>query len=152
MAESTESGESVAAAAAATAKPAQVQSAAVDMFTKAKYKRVIFEAKSDPIAPNDVVLSVQGFVVKCQRDIETIVPDFILEAADNAVYPKYRIVPGEGRKIETKIKKYPYRIIGDASLNEFKMLFAQGTKKTRAAVAAHGLQVPTEKTQSQDDD
>lgn len=143
MAQSTERGESEAASKAQ-------QASANDMFTKAKYHRVIFEPKSDPMAPNDVVLSNQGFVIKCQRGVETIVPDFMLGVADDATYSKYRIVPGEGRKVEAKIRKYPYRIIGDASLSEFKALFAQGTKKTRAAVAAHGLQVPTEKTQPQD--
>ena len=124
---------------------------AVDIFTKAKYVRVRFESKSDPAAPNDVAIGVQGFVVKCQRNVETIVPDFILRAADTATYPKYRVVPGEGRKVDTVIRKYPYTIIGDSSLAEFQALFAQGNKKTRAAIAAHGLQVPIEKTQQQDE-
>jgi hypothetical protein len=146
MAQSTASGESEAAV-----KTQQATAPASDMFAKAKYHRVIFDAKSDPMAPNDVVLSNQGFVVKCQRNVETIVPDFILGVANDATYSKYRIVPGEGRKVEAKIRKYPYRIVGDASLAEFKNLFAQGTKKTRAAVAAHGLQVPAEKTQPQED-
>lgn len=145
MAQPTERGESEAAG-----KSQQASASATDMFTKAKYYRVIFDAKSDPMAPNDVVLSVQGFAVKCQRGVETIAPDFILSAANDATYSKYRVVPGEGRKVEARISKYPYRIIGDASISEFKALFAQGTKKTRAAVAAHGLQVPTEKTQPQD--
>ena len=125
---------------------------ATDMFTSAKYHRVRFESKSDPTATNDVVLAVQGFTVKCQRNVETIVPDFILRAADNATYVKYRVVPGEGRKVETTIRKFPYQIIGDSSYKEFMTLFLQGSKKTRAAIAAHGLQVPIEKTQPQDPD
>ena len=113
---------------------------------------MIFDQKSNPTDQNDVVLAVQGFQVKCQRGVETIVPDFILEAADHAVYAKYRIVPGEGRKIAERIRKFPYKIIGEASKAEFVTLFTSGSKKTREAVSAHGLNIPIEKAMSQSEE
>lgn len=121
-----------------------------DIFDGAKYKRVIFDQKSNPTDANDVVLAVQGFTIKCQRGVETIVPDFILDAADHATYAKYRVVPGEGRKVGERIRKFPYKVIGEATASEFKALFAAGTKKTREAIAAHGLNIPIEKAVSQD--
>lgn len=122
-----------------------------DIFAKAKFKRVRFEMKSSDLDPNDVVLAVQGFQVKCQRGVETIVPDFILEAADHATYKKFTVRPGEGRKDGAKIRKFPYSVIGDSTFDEFIKELRAGTKKTRQAVAMHGLKIPVEQTVPQDD-
>ncbi len=122
-----------------------------DFLAKAKYKRVRFEQKSNEIDPNDVVLAVQGFQVKCQRGVETIVPDFILEAADHATYKKFTVRPGEGRKVGATIRKFPYSVLGDATYEQFLAEFRAGTKKTKQAVAQHGLKIPVEQAVPQDD-
>lgn len=120
------------------------------IFAGAKYKRVKFDLKSNPTDPNDVVLAVQGFQVKCQRGVETIVPDFILEAADHAIITKYTVQPGQGRKVGDRIRKFPYTVLGDATESDFRALFMAGSKKTREAVAQYGLKIPVEKSQPQD--
>jgi hypothetical protein len=123
------------------------QESGTDIFAKAKFKRVRFEMKSNPTDPNDVVLAVQGFQVKCQRGVETIVPDFILsEASDHATYKKFTVRPGEGRKDAEIIRKFPYSVLGDATYEEFIKELRAGTKKTRQAVAVHGLKIPVEQT------
>lgn len=119
-------------------------------MTGAVYKRVLFLPTSNQLDTPDVVLSVQGFVVKCQRGVETIVPEFILRAADHATYAKYRIEPGQGRKVADIIRKFPYEVIGEATYAEFKALYNAGTKRTREAVAQHGLKIPLEKAVPQD--
>jgi hypothetical protein len=121
-----------------------------DMLSGATFKRVRFLPTSNHLDTPDVVLSVQGFVVKCQRGVETIVPDFILKAADNATYAKYKIEPGQGRKVADIIRKFPYEIIGEATYAEFKALYNAGTKRTREAVAQYGLKIPLEKVIPQD--
>ena len=148
MAEPAESGKSTAAK--VTVTPAS--SGTGDFVSQAKYKRVIFDSKSNPNDTNDVVISVEGFALKAQRNIETIVPDFILEAADHATYVKYTIRPGEGRKIGEKIRKFPYKVIGDATFAEFKKALVDGTKKTRDAVSTHGLNIPVEKSTPQNEE
>lgn len=121
-----------------------------DMFKTAKYKRVKFHHKSNPTDTPDVVLGVQGFVLKCQRGVETIVPDFILEAADHATFAKYRIEPGQGRKVAEIIRKFPYEVLGEADYQQFKAAYNAGTRKTREAIAQHGLKVPVEQSVTQD--
>ncbi len=120
------------------------------IFTGAKYKRVKFDLKSNPSDPNDVVLAVQGFQIKCQRGVETIVPDFILDLANNAIITRYSVQPGQGRKVEARTPKFPATVLGDATEAEFKAAFAAGSKKTREAVAQYGLKIPIEKSQPQD--
>jgi hypothetical protein len=123
--------------------------APTDFMSRAKFKRVIFEPKTQDSDTNDVAIGVEGFLVKAQRGIETIVPDFILEAADHTTFVKYSVKPGEGRKVGAKIKRFPYHVTGEATFAEFKALMAAGNKKTREAVATHGLNIPVEKSMSQ---
>jgi len=132
------------------AAKAEAPKAQANIFTGTKYKRVKFDLKSNPSDPNDVVLAVQGFQVKCQRGVETIVPDFILGSADHAIVTRYSVQPGEGRKVAARIPKFPYTVLGDATEAEFKAEFAAGSKKTREAVAQYGLKIPIEKSQAQD--
>jgi len=126
--------------------------APTDFLSRAKYFKVMFEPKSNTTDPNDVTIGVDGFLIKAQRGVETIVPDFILEAADHATFVKYSVKPGEGRKVGEKIRKFPYHIIGPSTMAEFKALMAAGTKKTREAVATHGLNIPVEKSMPQTED
>lgn len=122
-----------------------------DFLSRAKFKRVRFESKSNPTDTNDVVLAVQGFQLKCQRGVETIVPDFILDAADHATYKKFTVRPGEGRKVGETIRKFPYNVLGDSTYAEFITELRAGTKKTRQAVAMFGLKIPVEQTAPQDE-
>ena len=136
---------------AAAPTPAPTNTDPNDFLAKAKYKRVRFEPKSNPIDTNDVVLAVQGFQVKCQRGVETICPDFILEAADHATYKKFTVRPGEGRKVGETIRKFPYSVLGDATPEQFFSELRSGTKKTKQAVAMHGLKIPVEQAIPQED-
>lgn len=126
--------------------------APTDFLSKAKFMKVIFEPKSNPTDPNDVTVGVDGFLLKAQRGVETIVPDFVLEACDHATYNKFSVRPHEGRKVAEKIRKFPYHITGTSTLAEFRALMAAGTKKTREAVATHGLNIPVEKSMPQTED
>lgn len=146
MAEPANSGKPQAAAVQKTEK-----AKSTDMFD-CEYMRVVFQPKANPNDPNDVVLSVQGFAVKCQRGVETIVPDFILEAADHATYKKFSVEPGQGRKVAATIRKFPYQIVGKATREEFQALYLAGTKKTRQAVAQYGLKIPTEQAVEQSEE
>lgn len=122
-----------------------------DMFD-CKYKWVNFQAKSNPTDPEDVRLGVQGFVVSVKRNTRVPIPEFFLDCADHAVFNKYDVQPGQGRKVVAKIRKFPYTVLGDATRKDFEKEFLEGTKKTRQAIAAHGLKIPVEQAVSQEDD
>lgn len=120
------------------------------LFDGATYSRVRFSHKSNDSDPVDVKLSVQGFVVTCQRGVETVVPDFILKAADHATYPKFTVRPGEGRKVAGIIRKFPYERLGKATAAEFLKAIREGSEKTRKLVEKHGLNIPVEQAIPQD--
>lgn len=79
------------------------------------YWRVIFQMKSNPMEPNDVILGVNGEILNIQRGKEVIVPKRYLEASDHAYYETFSQMPGEDRKITARVSVYPYTILGQST-------------------------------------
>jgi hypothetical protein len=84
-----------------------------------KYYRVVFSAKSSPTQPDDVELSVNGETLLMQRDKEIIIPGRYKEVADHAEQISFKQLPGIDRKVQGKIKTFPYTMMGEATREEY---------------------------------
>jgi hypothetical protein len=66
-----------------------------------------------------------------------------LKAAIDAKYPKYSQQPNVGRKVISIINRFQFTPQGgDATYEEFKTMYNEGTKLTREKVAQFGLNIP----------
>lgn len=99
---------------------------------KLKYKVVKFHPKSQENHPDEVVLSVNGETLQIQRDVEVVLPESFLEAADHATYDKH-MVGSSSRKVTGRIKLYPYDTLRDATEKEFKAQRSEGARKQAEA-------------------
>lgn len=99
-----------------------------------KYFRVHFHAKQSATESDDVVLSVNGEVLVCQREQDVVLPQRYLECASHAVHPQYKQLPGEPRKVVARIRLYPFDNKGEATRQEFIEQRDAGTKKTREMI------------------
>jgi hypothetical protein len=106
-----------------------------------KYWRVKFQAKSNPNDSEDVQLSVNGETLIIAREREVIIPDRFKECADHGVYPQFRQLPNQPRKIIGRIKTFPYDTIGPATESEYFKAKAEGTRKTIETVNRYGHDV-----------
>jgi hypothetical protein len=107
-----------------------------------KFFRGRFAAKANVNDPDSVKLSVQGEILVFQRDVDTIIPEPYLVVAQNAKHPKFTVEPGQGRKVVGWISRYPFNKTGEATYEEFKTLFDEGTRKTKDNIARFGLNIP----------
>ena len=99
---------------------------------KTVYKRVKFHNKSTPNQPNDVILSVNGDTLQLQRNVEVVLPQYFLEAADHATYPQFQTGSGS-RKQVAEVRLYPYDYIGEGTEEEYKKMLGDGTKRQAEA-------------------
>jgi len=114
---------------------------------KTKYFRGRWAMKSNPTDIETVRIGVNGEVLQWQRGVPTIVPEPYLMAAKNSVITKFTQEPGKGRKISSRIERFPFEMDHDkseATYAEFRKDFLAGSKKTREAVSQFGLNIPTE--------
>jgi hypothetical protein len=100
------------------------------------YWEVLFSPKAKPDDPTDVKLSWNGQCLQMKRGEAVVVPGPFLEVADNAVYPTYRQMPGEDRKITSYVKHFPYTVLRRATEKEYRERKAAGDKATKEARAA----------------
>lgn len=106
-----------------------------------KYWRVRFQAKSNPNDAEDVHLAVNGETLIIAREKEVVIPDRFRECADHAVYPQFRQLPNQPRKIIGRVKVFPYDLMGPATEEEYFRAKAEGTKRTIEAVTRYGHDV-----------
>jgi hypothetical protein len=114
------------------------------VHSKTRFWRGVWANKSNENDPDAVRLGINNETLTFQRGVECIVPEPYLEVAAHARYPKFKHEPGKGRKVSAYIDRFPFTRIREATFEEFKTMFAEGNRKTRAAVAQHGLQIPLE--------
>jgi hypothetical protein len=95
------------------------------------YKRVRFHAKGQPNDPELVVLSVNGECLQIQREQEVVLPRRFMEAADHATYKHFSHQPGQDRKVDYSVAKYPYTILGEATQADFTRMRRSGTLANR---------------------
>lgn len=105
------------------------------------YKWVKFHPKSDPMAPDDVVLAVNGEVLQIRRNERIPIAARFLEAADHATYKHYTQQPGQNRKVDAVIRKYPYDVLGDATRDDFVRWKRAGTRAVLANAERMGIAV-----------
>ena len=111
---------------------------------KEKYFKVRFQAKSHPNDSRDVMLAVNGETLLINRESEVIVPQRFLECADHAVYPHFRQMPNQPRKIVGKIKVYPYDRLSESTEAEYFKQKKEGTEQTKDAIRKHGFDLMPE--------
>jgi hypothetical protein len=80
--------------------------------------------------PERVVLALgnRDLVLQLQRGVPVVVPDPMLQIADNATYRKITHKEHEGRKVGARVRRCGYKKIRDATEAEFKMFVEQGQK------------------------
>ncbi len=100
-----------------------------------KYIRIRFQAKSHPNDTEDVPLGVNGEILNIQREKEVVIPERFVEVAQHAEQVYYKTVPGEKRKVPTKVITYPYTILGEASEADYLNLKREGNRIAREAQA-----------------
>jgi len=93
---------------------------------KHDYWKVIFAAKDNPQASDQVHLGLNGEILVMCRNVEVIVPSTFLEVADHAVAKQYRQLPGEERRVVGEIKTYPYTKIAPSTKEEFLKMKREG--------------------------
>lgn len=103
--------------------------------SKREYKRVRFHEKSQDGQPVDIVLAIGDEVLVVRRGVETIVPQVFLEVADHAVVVGWKYNPETQANVPTRIQKYGYSLIGDATEEEYLKLKSEGTEKTKEELA-----------------
>lgn len=102
-------------------------------------KKVRFHNKSNPMDPDTVVLAVNGDSLQIQRNVVVPVPQRFLEVADHAVYKHYSLQPGQERKVDRVIQKFPYDVLGESSWDEFRRWKRDGDKRTRQYAERMGI-------------
>jgi hypothetical protein len=107
-----------------------------------KFWKGTFQAKSNPLELEQVIIAVNGENFMFRRGLTCIVPEPVLLAGRDAVYPKYTQEPGVGRKIVSIINRFVFNVEGESTFEDFKAMYAAGTKLTREKVAQHGLRIP----------
>lgn len=93
--------------------------------------RVVFANKTNKNDTDDVVLSVNGEVMVIQREKEIVIPERYKVCADNALQAQFRQMPGETRKIVGYVMAYPYRLLGDATWEEWMAYRRRGAEANR---------------------
>jgi len=96
-----------------------------------RYYRVRFHEKAVDHDTDNVPLCLNGEVLNIQRGVEIILPGRFKEVADQTVYPKFSLNPGEDLKVKAKIKTYGYDVLGEATADEYFEKKAVGDLKTR---------------------
>jgi hypothetical protein len=125
------------------------QSSSTVIKRDTKFLRGMWANKADPNDTDAVRLSVNGEPITWQRGVPCIVPDCYLEVAQHATFNKYSVKPGEGRKVTARITRYPFipdAVHPTATYEEFRKEFIEGTRLTKEAVAAFGLNIPVSRT------
>ena len=109
-----------------------------------EYWWVMFQAKGHPNDPDQVNLSVEGEVLKIQRQKEVCLPQRFLECADHATYAQYRIAPNKPRKVVANVTLFPYTKLRPGTKEEFETQRRVGTEKTLEYLEKHGFEADGE--------
>lgn len=110
--------------------------------SKTKFWWGIWASKANENDTESVRIGVNGETLTFQRGVETIVPEPYLPENIHAKYAKFKQEPGKGRKITSYIDRFPFTKLRPATFEEFRKMFMEGNKKTREAIAQHGLNIP----------
>ena len=103
-----------------------------------KVLKVRFHAKAKENDPDDVVLSCNAEKLVFQREQEVFVPGMFLEVSDHAVFQTFKQLPNEQRKVTGTIRKYPYDILGEGTMDDYLLQRREGTRKTKENLAKYG--------------
>jgi len=82
-----------------------------------------------------VILSLNGLTHIIKRDSEVVLPVSFLKVADECTYDLYQTGSGGSRKVVSKVRRYPYDILGPADESEYKSTLADGTRRQAEARA-----------------
>jgi hypothetical protein len=103
-----------------------------------RYWKVRFQQRSSQVEPEQVNISVQGDVLICPRERDTIMPESFLEAADHTQHQKSYPVPGRNRKRVVNVQTFPYQRLQEVEEEDFFKMRTEGTKKTKKDLLVYG--------------
>ena len=104
-----------------------------------QYFKMKFHAKRHSTEPDDVEITVNGESIKCQREVEVVLPARFREAAEHATYPTYSQMPGQDRKKCGEIRVFPFDILGSGNKESYLKMKREGTDKTHNRIRADEL-------------
>ena len=99
-----------------------------------KFYWVRFGAKRHPHDTECVPLGVNGEILQIQREQKVAIPERFLEVARHAEYLHYTQKPGETRKASSKIRLYPFDVLGEATENDYLRMKREGTKELQKSL------------------
>jgi hypothetical protein len=99
------------------------------------YFYVVFQEKSSEQDVDLIPLSINNDVIMVRRGEKIVLPQSYLEVADHSVFRKFKQVPGQPRKVETVVKRFPYSTIGPASRQDFVRMMTEGNAKRDVDIA-----------------
>jgi hypothetical protein len=100
-----------------------------------RYFFVKFQEKSSEQDLDLIPLGINNDVIMVRRGERIILPESYLRVADAAIYRKWRQVPGQQRKVETVVKRFPYERLGPASREEFVQMMMAGNERRDQDIA-----------------
>lgn len=106
------------------------------------YRLFIHEKQNDQDL-DYVPVAVNGEVLQITKGTQVVVPARFREAMEHAIYPVYRKVPGESRKITSYVRKVPFDVLGEAPYEEYQKMLREGT-------AAHKKELARKKKESEE--
>lgn len=96
-----------------------------------KYLRGVFVDRTSQNETERVVIAVNGEVMDCGRGVEVCLPERFWKAATCTRRPRFRQMPGMDRQDVGTVTTYPFSITGEGTEEQWKLMKALGTKKTR---------------------
>lgn len=103
-----------------------------------RYYRVEFNAKTNPYDEDDVKLICNCETLIIMREREVIIPGRFREVADHAKWPHFRQLPNKPRKIISQIQLFPYKLIGEATREEYLAQKEKGNRQTAENIRRYG--------------
>lgn len=98
-----------------------------------RFFRVTFQPRQSETEPVQVELWLNGHAMVFQRSVEVVVPLSYLEVADQTTRPVYVVRPGQGRKLVSRVKSYPYAKGEEVGIEEWRAYRAANSAKAKAA-------------------
>lgn len=105
---------------------------------KETYWWVTFQAKANPYDFEDVDLAVNGEQLKIKRQERVCIPGRFVEAAEHAVRPSFKKIPGKNRKTSAPIMTFPFSKDGQGTHEEYITQKKQGTEQTIEHIRLYG--------------
>jgi len=99
------------------------------------YFFVQFQEKASEQDLDLIPLGINNDVIMCRRGQKIVLPKTYMEVADHAIFRKFVAVPGQPRKVESVVKRFPYSVLGPATRDDFVKMMKSGNEQRDQDIA-----------------